>query len=240
MTPPPGSRKGRDEPASLTPVREGEVESTSTWDALARLPEYASNARIEPTTLKANRFFKEYLPNPTDQNDPIKVLQLLCDFLDDNCRLKRTHLNDVQEEICPNYRSWKDYSVKKGVVTLKGQIADPKDAVASHSHAVNPASLGVRTAESMASHLRMIHNGTNAKHLSSILPLSHSISHPNLSPPPAHNTTNEALQLTLTWKAPEHSEASSPLDKLLEEGTVPVLEIYGLRSGAKYDLVTFG
>ncbi|KAH8930541.1 hypothetical protein BT69DRAFT_1345148 [Atractiella rhizophila] len=109
--------------------------------------------------------------------------------------------------------------IKAGVDTLKGQVADLKDAVAALSKTVNPAAFAAETAESMASHLKKLHGHPNAKPLPSLLP--HSVSHQKPPPPSTQSAANEALQLTLTWKAPTDRVAASALNDLLEEGAVP-------------------
>ncbi|KAH8921503.1 hypothetical protein BT69DRAFT_1372151 [Atractiella rhizophila] len=108
--------------------------------------------------------------------------------------------------------------VQKSVSTLKGQVADLKEAVTALTAAVNPSTLGAKTAECMSSHLSKLHGKPDAKHLSSIIP--HSVSHQS-QPQKSQNATNEDVQLTLTWMTPELLDISSPLDELLEEGTVP-------------------
>ncbi|KAH8913777.1 hypothetical protein BT69DRAFT_1344120 [Atractiella rhizophila] len=110
-----------------------------------------------------------------------------------------------------------DLEVKKGVETLKGQMADPKDVKHALSQVVNPATLGAKMAESMASHLSRLHGGPNAKHFPSLSPRS--APHPPI--PPNRNLTNNSLQLSLTWKGPETLQADSPIDELLEEGAIP-------------------
>ncbi|KAH8928798.1 hypothetical protein BT69DRAFT_1329309 [Atractiella rhizophila] len=92
-----------------------------------------------------------------------------------------------------------------------------KDTMHALSQAVNPATLGVKTAESMASHLSRLHGGPNAKHFHTLSPRS--APHPPITP--NRNLTNNSLQLTLTWKAPETLQADSPIDELLEEGAIP-------------------
>ncbi|KAH8926414.1 hypothetical protein BT69DRAFT_1294871 [Atractiella rhizophila] len=214
----------------------GRYHSTSTWAVAIRdynHPDYAdTNAPLTFKIPKAQRFLDKLLPNPLDHKDPTKVVQLLRDFLNDTRRLKRNEKSmsfkkqefdflDSAVDHLSSLLSSPDrigIEVQKSVSTLKGQVADLKEAVTALTAAVNPSTLGAKTAESMASHLSKLHGKPDAKHLSSIIP--HSVSH-QPQPQKSQNASNEDVQLTLTWKTPELLDISSPLDELLEEGTIP-------------------
>ncbi|KAH8930560.1 hypothetical protein BT69DRAFT_1291748 [Atractiella rhizophila] len=141
MLPPPGSQLGREELTSPSAVRDIEVDSTSMWDPISRVPGYQSNARLEPQTPKAKKFLNALLPNVLDHEDPIKILQLLRDFLYNTRRLMRNQnlmtfknhefdfldslMNHLSTRLSsPEARdspSSVGLEVKRGIETLKGQ-----------------------------------------------------------------------------------------------------------------------
>ncbi|KAH8926867.1 hypothetical protein BT69DRAFT_1294535 [Atractiella rhizophila] len=136
---PPGSQAGREEPASPTPAParlDVEADSKSTWAAAVRdkrHPDYANNAPLLPKTPKAKRFLPDLLPSPTNYNDPTKAKKNQTsmtfknqefDFLDSLVNHPADLLSSPTEI---------GSAIKQGVDTLKGQVADLKDAVAALS-----------------------------------------------------------------------------------------------------------
>ncbi|KAH8928103.1 hypothetical protein BT69DRAFT_1384253 [Atractiella rhizophila] len=158
MPTPPGSQREREEPVSPSPVRNVEVDSTSMWDPLLKVPGYAPNTALAPQTPKANRFLDVFIPNTWDQDDPTKTNTRRLKRNQNSMTFKNQEFNFLDSlvehlgyllsspEANPTTRSV-GLEVKKGVETLKGQIVDLKDVMHALSQAVNPATLGAKTAE---------------------------------------------------------------------------------------------